>query len=60
MARKIPQSPTDKRNYAELSNMPVGPKEAKHEESEDCWCEPELRYVDPHTGERVWVHREIQ
>lgn len=30
----------------------------EHEESETCWCEPELSYVDPYTGVAVWVHRE--
>jgi hypothetical protein len=25
-----------------------------------CWCEPELNYVDPDTGNKVFVHRDIQ
>lgn len=31
----------------------------EHIASPDCWCEPELDYVDPETGNEVWVHREI-
>ncbi len=30
----------------------------EHEDSEECWCEPELEYEDPETGVQVWVHRE--
>jgi len=22
-----------------------------------CWCDPELDYVDPNTGVKVWVHK---
>jgi len=25
-----------------------------------CWCDPELNYVDPDTGAKVWVHKEPQ
>jgi hypothetical protein len=25
-----------------------------------CWCNPELDYVDPETGVKVWVHKEPQ
>ena len=25
-----------------------------------CWCNPELNYVDPDTGAKVWVHKEPQ
>jgi hypothetical protein len=25
-----------------------------------CWCDPELNYVDPETGAKVWVHKETQ
>jgi hypothetical protein len=25
-----------------------------------CWCDPELNYVDPETGVKVWVHKEPQ
>lgn len=31
--------------------------EPEHIESEDCWCEPYVAYVDPDTGTKVWVHR---
>jgi hypothetical protein len=23
-----------------------------------CWCMPRLEYVDPETGNEVWVHHE--
>lgn len=32
----------------------------EHELSADCWCEPELVYVDPETGDRVYAHRMVQ
>lgn len=33
---------------------------SKHDPSEKCWCEPEKVFVDPETGNDVYVHREIQ
>ena len=35
-------------------------KTPEHITSPDCWCEPELDYVDPETGNEVWVHRDLQ
>jgi hypothetical protein len=35
-------------------------KRLEHKTSSDCWCEPELDYVDPVTGDEVWVHRDYQ
>ena len=32
----------------------------EHVMSGDCWCNPELNYVDPVTGVEVWVHKEPQ
>lgn len=32
----------------------------EHEASEKCWCEPEINFVDPKTGNTVYVHRELQ
>lgn len=32
----------------------------EHIDSPDCWCEPELDYEDPETGNRLWIHKEIQ
>lgn len=32
----------------------------EHEESESCWCEPEVAYVDPESGCKVFVHKELQ
>ena len=34
--------------------------EREHDASSDCWCNPELNYVDPVTGAKVWVHKEPQ
>jgi len=31
-----------------------------HVDNENCWCEPELDYEDPDTGNQVWVHRRLQ
>ena len=28
-----------------------------HKDSADCWCGPELDYVDPETGVSVYVHK---
>ena len=25
-----------------------------------CWCDPDLDYVDPETGAKVWVHKGAQ
>lgn len=32
----------------------------EHEMSANCWCEPEKSFVDPETGNAVYVHRKIQ
>lgn len=32
----------------------------EHEASEHCWCEPEVDYVDPNTGAKVFVHKQTQ
>jgi hypothetical protein len=32
----------------------------EHVASPDCWCSPELDYVDPETGNAVYVHRDVQ
>jgi len=32
----------------------VGPK--IHFTSKYCWCDPTLDYIDPKTGNEVWVH----
>jgi hypothetical protein len=37
--------------------MPSGNDHADHPE---CWCEPQLEYRDPETGNEVWVHRRLQ
>ena len=37
--------------------VPIFEGEPVHEESTNCWCEPELTYNDEVTGQRVWSHR---
>ena len=35
------------------------PKQDKHiTDGSLCWCGPELVYVDPENGAKVWVHKE--
>jgi len=50
--------------YPEEGAMPLGVEivstEREHEASEDCWCSPELNYVDPDNGNKVFVHRQAQ
>lgn len=30
-----------------------------HTDVEECFCEPELVYVDSGNGNQVWLHREL-
>lgn len=32
----------------------------EHVASADCWCLPEVEYVDSETGATVYVHRSLQ
>ena len=36
-----------------------GLKLFEHEVAESCMCEPECVYIDPESGNEVWVHRDI-
>lgn len=31
----------------------------EHEDTPECWCEPELWYENEESGVRIWVHREV-
>lgn len=31
----------------------------RHLLTEHCWCQPNLEYVDPMTGNKVWVHNDL-
>lgn len=31
----------------------------EHIAAKECWCEPQLDYVNPETGQQVWVHNEV-
>jgi len=44
-------------HYSEIKN----PEEymPEHINTRNCWCNPELDYEDPETGNQVWVHREL-
>ena len=46
---------TDREDITEDSDIDM-----KKHTDEDCWCEPELDYEDPDTGNQVWVHRRLQ
>ena len=47
--------------YHFAANQIAGESVAReHRSSGDCWCNPELNYVDPVTGVEVWVHKEPQ
>ena len=47
--------------YRFAANQIAGaPVAREHRTSGDCWCNPELNYVDPVTGVEVWVHKEPQ
>jgi hypothetical protein len=35
-----------------------GQEATEHLPSPLCWCCPRLEYVDPETGNEVWVHHE--
>ena len=32
----------------------------EHKDSPNCWCSPTLIHIDPVTGIRIWVHKDIQ
>jgi len=44
-------------NVGDVHVVPEFEGEPKHEESEKCWCEPELHYQDEVTLVKVWSHR---
>lgn len=56
-ARMIAQ--TDRRSADEQQELHVAHGE-KHQHGKDCWCQPEVHYVDPDTGVIVFEHRRIQ
>lgn len=37
--------------------IPVFDGEPEHNQSPDCWCDPEIHYVDPVSGNMVYSHR---
>jgi len=38
----------------------TGRKPPEHSASENCWCQPEVDYVDPETGAAMYVHKSTQ
>lgn len=49
------QEVVDVERHAELMYLQQL-KDLEHYESSDCWCFPELVFVDPDSGRRVWKH----
>lgn len=40
--------------------MPVRPDEPEHEETEHCWCRPQLTAdYTSEGGSKVWTHKEL-
>jgi len=40
---------------------PPAPTQREHiTDGSPCWCSPDLDYVDPETGAKVWIHKESQ
>ena len=40
---------------------PPAPTQREHiTDGSPCWCSPDLDYVDPETGAKVWLHKESQ
>ena len=40
---------------------PPAPTQREHiTDGSPCWCSPDLDYVDPETGAKVWIHKNIQ
>lgn len=50
---------TGHRDKKETHELHVAHGEA-HAHGKDCWCAPEIHYVDPDTGIIVFAHRRIQ
>ena len=34
--------------------------ERQHIDSADCWCSPNVEFIDPVTRAQVWVHKQVQ
>lgn len=32
----------------------------QHIDSADCWCSPNVEFIDPVTRVQVWVHKQVQ
>ena len=44
-----------------LYTHPPAPTQREHiTDGSPCWCSPDLDYVDPETGAKVWIHKNIQ
>jgi len=49
------------RTHMEQGTHPPAPTQREHiTDGSPCWCSPDLDYVDPETGAKVWIHKESQ
>ena len=59
---ELPEDISD-REYSEwfalswVDGVRVGPR--MHFSSKHCWCCPDIEYIDPETGNTVYVHNDI-
>jgi len=53
----ISQAPA---NGTPLYTHPPSPQREHITDGSPCWCRPDLNYVDPETGAKVWIHKESQ
>lgn len=54
-------SPNPVENLYALAMLALGERLSReHIISAACWCQPEIDYIDPVTGNAVYLHRQIQ
>jgi len=59
--RLLEPSNGDRCELQPLYTHPPAPTQREHiTDGSPCWCSPDLDYVDPETGAKVWIHKESQ
>ena len=59
--RLLEPSNGDRCELQPLYTHPPAPTQREHiTDGSPCWCSPDLDYVDPETGAKVWIHKNIQ
>lgn len=53
-------NPDKHQKQSDIHTVPVFEGEPIHDETPQCWCEPELHYQDELTKVRVWSHQRPQ